>query len=161
MSCLAARKRLLIGVSEGALLDDKTLGDLMTSFSQRQERLTHYLQSTRPCLKYEIVPIQDPFGPSIVDKDLNCIVVSLETSKGGESVNRRRVANGLDELAIHIVGLVGTLKASDDSGVGESKLSSTGSRKDVLGKFCGEGTPRGGRPRISLGCGRGSFLSAS
>ena len=44
----------------------------------------------RPQLEYKIVPITDHFGPSIVDAELQCIVVSEETLKGGNSVNRRR-----------------------------------------------------------------------
>jgi dephospho-CoA kinase len=139
MSCLAAKKRLLIGVSAGALLVGKTLGDLMTPFDQRRERLTHYLQSTRPCVNYEIVPIEDPFGPSITDPELQCIVVSTETLKGAESVNRRRVANNLSELGVQVVSLVG----QDDASGPDSKLSSTGSRIDNLGKFCGEGVKLG------------------
>jgi len=53
MSCLAATKRLLIGVSHGALCENKTLKELITPFSQRRERLSHYLQRIRPSLRYE------------------------------------------------------------------------------------------------------------
>jgi len=152
MSCLAATKRLLVGVSEGPLLTDKTLGDVLLPFAQRQERLSHYLASTRPGIQYEIVPIEDPFGPSIVDEALECIVVSKETEKGGASVNRRRAAKGMRELAIDVVGLVGAEESSDSSKGEEDKLSSTGSRKRVLGRFCGEGIPAGYRVGGEEGC---------
>jgi len=138
MSCLSTRQRLLIGVSDGPLLEEKTLKEALSSLEGRKERLRNYLESTCPGIKYEIVPIVDPFGPSIVDKDLQCIVVSKETEKGGASVNKRRIAAGLSELKIQVVDLVGP-----EDGDESTKVSSTLLRKQVLGRFCGEGIPTG------------------
>ena len=39
------------------------------------------------------MPITDPFGPSIVVPDMGGIVVSEETRKGGDAVNKRRLQN--------------------------------------------------------------------
>jgi len=58
MSALAAERRLLIGVSEGALLDKKTLRDVMHPQPLRAARLAHHLRAVRPSVAYEIVPIQ-------------------------------------------------------------------------------------------------------
>ncbi|KAJ1478452.1 hypothetical protein T484DRAFT_1904553, partial [Baffinella frigidus] len=123
MSALAANKRLLIGVSEAALLDKKTLKHIMHPQPLRAARLLHHLHSVRPSVAFQIVPIQlhsvrpsvafqivpiqDPFGPSIVDRNLQCIVVSRETESGGNSVNRRRVERGLNELVVDVVDLIG------------------------------------------------------
>ena len=94
MSALCARKRLLVGVSRGPLLDKKELKDLVHPISLRTRRLFQTLYSMRPCVAYQIVPIDDPFGPSITEPDLQCIVVSKETERGGQSVNKRRVEAG-------------------------------------------------------------------
>ena len=48
------------------------------------------MQDTKPSLEYNIVGIKDPFGPSIVEADMGCIVVSQETLKGGHAVNTKR-----------------------------------------------------------------------
>jgi hypothetical protein len=58
MSCLAATKRLLIGVSHGALLENKTLEEMITPFSQRRERLSQYLRRIRPSVRYECASTQ-------------------------------------------------------------------------------------------------------
>lgn len=70
--------------------------------------------------------------------DLECIVVSKETEKGGQSVNKRRVSKGLSELDIHVIALVGP-----EDGHEENKVSSSSLRKQMLGKFCWEGIPKG------------------
>jgi phosphopantetheine adenylyltransferase len=136
MSALCAKNRLLIGVSRGPLLDNKELKDLVHPIHLRIRRLFQTLYSMRPSVAYQIVPIEDPFGPSITDTNLQCIVVSKETERGGQSVNKRRVENGLNSIHVDVVDLVGP-EDSDES----HKVSSTGLRNKVLGAFCGQGLP--------------------
>jgi len=56
--------------------------------------------------------------------------VSRETFKTGEAVNRKRAENGLDELAIHVVELIGD--SNVDAG-DEEKVSSSNQRRHLLG----------------------------
>ena len=51
----------------------------------------------------EIVKITDAFGPSVTDPDLDCIIVSQETKRGGDKVNEVRVEKGLDALHVHVI----------------------------------------------------------
>lgn len=136
MSALCAKTRLLVGISCGPLLDSKTLKELIHPIELRSRRVFQILYSMRPCVAYQIVPIEDPFGPSITDAKLECIVVSKETERGGQSVNKRRVERGLGEVHIDVVDLVGPEDATE-----EDKVSSTGLRQLVLGSFCGAGVP--------------------
>lgn len=59
----------------------------------RVQKVQEFLQDTKPSLQVEIVPLEDPFGVSIVDPQLKCILVSEETRKGGEAVNKKRIEN--------------------------------------------------------------------
>ena len=43
-----------------------------------------------PDILYDIVTISDPFGPTITDESLQCIVLSEETRKGGDAINIKR-----------------------------------------------------------------------
>ena len=54
----------------------KTLVELMESTSFRVSAVTRFLRDIKPALDAVVVPIQDPFGPSIVDPRLQAIVVS-------------------------------------------------------------------------------------
>lgn len=65
----------------------------MEPYSLRVQRLKEFLQDIKPSLEVEIVPLIDPFGVSIVDPLLQCIVVSEETRRGGEAVNLKRIEN--------------------------------------------------------------------
>ncbi|XP_020641230.3 bifunctional coenzyme A synthase [Pogona vitticeps] len=130
VSCMLAENRLLVGVSDKDLLENKLLKELILPYEQRVAELSEFLVDIKPSLRYEIVPLFDFFGPSITDSDLKCIVVSEETLKGGLAVNKRRMENGLAELAIHTVQLaIDPLHAKNE----EEKVSSSSLRSRLLG----------------------------
>lgn len=130
ISCLLANRRFLIGVSDKELLKNKVLKELIEPYSQRVKRLEEFLHDVKPSLEFEIVPLFDPFGPSITDPQLQCIVVSEETRKGGQAVNRRRLENGLPELVLFEIQL---LKDVHHTEIEEEKISSSSLRSRLLG----------------------------
>nr|XP_015217359.1 PREDICTED: bifunctional coenzyme A synthase [Lepisosteus oculatus] len=129
-SCLLADKRFLIGVSDRELLKNKVLKELIEPYAQRVQKLREFLQDVKPSLQVEIVPLADPYGPSITDPRLQCIVVSEETRKGGEAVNRKRLENGLPKLVLHEIQLIKDAHHSDTE---EEKISSSSLRTRLLG----------------------------
>ncbi|XP_070584978.1 bifunctional coenzyme A synthase-like [Erythrolamprus reginae] len=130
VSCLLAENRLLIGVCDKELLENKLLKELILPLNQRLDKLIDFLVDVKPSLLFDIVPLHDPFGPSIVDSKLKCIVVSAETLKGGLSVNQRRAENNLSELVLHKIGLAVDLKHAENE---EEKISSSTLRFRLLG----------------------------
>lgn len=76
----------------------KVLKELVEPYSLRVQRLEEFLQDIKPSLQVEIVSLDDPFGVSVVDPLLECIVVSEETRKGGEAVNKKRIENVSSEI---------------------------------------------------------------
>ncbi|KAG7506979.1 bifunctional coenzyme A synthase [Solea senegalensis] len=130
ISCLLSNRRCLIGVCDEAMLKKKVLTELIEPYSLRVQRLHEFLQDVKPSLQLEIVPLDDPFGVSIVDPLLQCIVVSEETRLGGEAVNRRRIENDLPPLVIHEIQL---LKDAYHTESEEEKISSSSLRSRLLG----------------------------
>lgn len=76
------------------------------------------------------MPIDDPFGPTQTDPNMDLIVVSAETLKGGHKVNEIRAAKQLRPLKIYSIEIV---ESSDKDGPKESKVSSSNTRIDMLG----------------------------
>ncbi|KAM8730438.1 bifunctional coenzyme A synthase [Acanthopagrus schlegelii] len=130
ISCLLANRRFLIGVCDQAMLKQKVLKELIQPYPLRVQRLQEFLQDIKPSLQVEIVPLDDPFGVSVVDPLLQCIVVSEETRRGGEAVNRKRIGNGLPALILHEIQL---LKDAHHTETEEEKISSSSLRSRLLG----------------------------
>ncbi|XP_062381665.1 bifunctional coenzyme A synthase [Sardina pilchardus] len=145
VSCLLANKRFLIGVSDKELLKNKVLKELIEPYPQRVQRLEEFLRDVKPSLQYEIVPLFDPFGPSITDPQLQCIVVSEETRRGGEAVNKRRLENGLPELVLYEIQLI---KDAHHTEIEEEKISSSSLRSRLLGTLLSPPKPRSDVPLI-------------
>ena len=82
--------RIIVGVSDGPLLINKVLAEIIEPVEQRICNVKTYLTDIKPTLRMDVVAIDDVFGPTAYDPDVDCIVVSQETSKGGEIVNAVR-----------------------------------------------------------------------
>ncbi|KAF2032189.1 hypothetical protein EK21DRAFT_61496 [Setomelanomma holmii] len=150
---------LTVGITGDALLKNKKYADQLESWKHRQESTHDFLSSilylghpndtriqiqernepgpnghavhvTYPfgvTIKY--VEIWDAFGPTITDKDITALALSLETRGGGEAVNDKRREQGWAPLEVFEVAV---LDASEEETVGnsfQSKLSSTEIRR--------------------------------
>lgn len=108
----------------------KKLSELMFPLEKRIYDVKEFLHDIDDTLNCEVIPIQDPFGPTATDPNMDLIVVSTETMKGGEKVNEIRRKNQLNQLELYCIPLVEIEEAIKEK---EKKVSSSNQRMDMLG----------------------------
>ena len=128
---LRCDRRLTVGVTAPELLTKKVLPELIQPVSERMAGVERFLTSVRPAVERNIVEIPDPFGPSVVLPELQCIVGSQETDRGCQAVNARRAEAGLTQLDTVLVSMAED--AGRLEGVEEEKISSSSGRIRLLG----------------------------
>ena len=70
---------------------EKSLWELMEPYPDREQQVFNFVTDVKPNIILETVKIFDPFGPTITDPNLQCIIVSKETKAGGDQVNEERL----------------------------------------------------------------------
>ncbi|PIK62538.1 putative bifunctional coenzyme A synthase-like [Apostichopus japonicus] len=133
-SAMRANAFVTVGVTDGHMNHKKTLPELLQPCGNRIQDVYEFLHDVKPWVAHKdiIVPITDPFGPSITEADMGCIVVSQETRKGGAAVNKRRLEKDLNELDIHEIQII----SDDHHGAHEEdKISSSSQRMRLLGSL--------------------------
>lgn len=96
-----ATEELTVGVTDDSMLGEKKLRDLIEDVEQRKKHVDTFFRTLAPAtLQANIVLIQDVWGPTVVDKDIEAIVVSTETLKGARLINEERVKRGMNPLKV-------------------------------------------------------------
>ena len=85
---------------------EKVLKELMRSTDCRIKDVRQFVSDIKPDLKYNIAPITDVYGPAGTDDAIECIVVSRETIRGAEAVNKIRAERGKNFLICFLFSLM-------------------------------------------------------
>lgn len=137
---IRTNKELVIGVTDISILKHKLLYELIDPVESRIKNLQDYLIDVNDSISYNIVPIYDHFGPSIEIEELEALVVSEETLKGGLKVNEKRRERNFKELDLVVTQLVEESERLNPNE--ESKVSSSNLRFRKLGDIWNEPTPK-------------------
>ncbi|KOX70265.1 Bifunctional coenzyme A synthase [Melipona quadrifasciata] len=118
---LRCTEKLSIGVTDTNMLSAKLLWELIEPCSTRISNLRNFLEDIDSTITYNVVAINDMYGPTKYDSTFNMIVVSEETKRGGDKVNEMREKNNLSKLDIHVVKLI---SEENHKSYEENKISS-------------------------------------
>lgn len=132
---LYCKEKLTVGITDANMLTGKLLWELIEPCSKRITDVKDFLEDVDSSLTYDIVPINDMYGPTKDDPTFEMLVVSEETKRGGDKVNSLRLEKNLNKLVIHEVKL---LVDENHGEYEESKISSSNQRMRLLGKRLGK-----------------------
>jgi len=100
LALLCCRKELVIGITSSKMLSKKSHQSIIHSFIERKRSVEHFIRSLKPILKTILIELNDPFGPTITDPDIEAILVSSETIKAAFKINQIRREKGYKLLDI-------------------------------------------------------------
>ena len=110
---------VLIGLTTDERASKSRNKTKINTYNIRLANLQDLLKSMKSLDRFQIVPLENDWGPSVVDEDFEAIIVSDETKSTAQKINKIRLAEGKSELEIVIVPLI---KAQDGHRISSSRI---------------------------------------
>jgi pantetheine-phosphate adenylyltransferase len=124
-------KCVLIGISSDKFaLRQKEKSKIRHPFEARVNQLTKFINDEFGHVAFVIQELNDDFGPTSTDSNVQALIVSEETESKGHEINRIRSSNGLVPLKIITVPM---LKAEDGQPLSSTRIRS--GEVDMKGKM--------------------------
>ena len=123
-------EKVIIGLTSDELAEKKGK-KLLNSFQIRYSTLESLLKEKFPRSLFEIVELDNDFGPAVIDGNVNALVVSEETRSKGQLLNKLRLEQGQSPVTIIIVPMI---LAKDGSRISTTRIRN--SEIDVHGNTC-------------------------
>jgi len=94
--------KVIIGLTSDDLAEKK--GKTLThKYEQRLETLTSIISKEFPNSSFQISILDNDFGPAVLEKEVEALIVSDETSNQGNILNRLRAEKNLPPVEVVIV----------------------------------------------------------
>lgn len=99
-------EKVVIGLSSDDFAAKMGKVHKTANYVERLKDLGIFLKKSGLAEKVEIIPLNDPYGPTISGKGLDALVVSKETESIAKTINKIRAQAGLAPLKIVTVHMV-------------------------------------------------------
>jgi len=110
---------VLIGLTTDARASKNRNKTQINPYNIRLVNLQNLLKSMKSLDKFQIVPLENDWGPSVIDEDFEAIIVSDETKSTAQKINKIRLADGKTELEIVVVPMI---SAQDGNRISSSRI---------------------------------------
>jgi cytidyltransferase-like protein len=101
-----AGDRVLIGLSRNGFVRRLVKNHRVDSYPKRKRELVSFLKKERLLDRAKIIPLDNPYGPTINDSTIRALVVSRMTKKMADKINTIRRRRGLKPLRVVSIGMV-------------------------------------------------------
>jgi len=136
MAAWIASEKVIVGVTDDALLTKKSNKEVLENLPTRIAKVTSFLALFRPGLTYDVVPINDVYGPTGWDPNIQALVVSKETLSGAASIASHRAEKSLPALRTFTIDVIShtssNLEHEDMEMLKRTKMSSTFIREWIV-----------------------------
>ena len=120
-------ERAIVGVTTDEFVVSLKKQHETDSYENRRRDVVEFLKEKGFLERAEIVPLRDPFGPTIDSDILEGLIVSEETEVTAEVINKMRVKQGRKPLLIFVI----TMVLADDG----KPISSTRVRRQEVDRY--------------------------
>ncbi len=97
--------KVIIGLSSNEMALKKGK-NIQNDYNKRLETLMKTIEKNFPNREFEISKLDNDFGPAVLEKEVQALVVSSETSNQGEVLNGLRKQKNLPEVEVVVVPMV-------------------------------------------------------
>jgi cytidyltransferase-like protein len=98
--------RVLIGLSSDDFVKNLRKPHNIATYTERVEELKNFLKQKGVLERAEVLPLNDSYGVTLSNKEIEAIVVSEETEPRARLINEKREGLGLPPLQIITVRMV-------------------------------------------------------
>ena len=112
-------EKVIIGLTSDSFCRERKPSMELQNYNERKKQLLDFINSIDKHLNFEIVPLDDKYGPALTDENIDAIIVTSETKPTALEINRKRVENGLKPLEIHVEKFI---LADDGSPISSTRI---------------------------------------
>jgi pantetheine-phosphate adenylyltransferase len=106
MKAIEVGEFILIGLCSDEFAKKMGKPHVTAPYEERLKELCDFLKSLGVSHKADIVPLNDPYGNTLVDRSIDALVVSEETEKTAIEINQKRSEAQLPPLKIITISMV-------------------------------------------------------
>ncbi|MCD6529943.1 phosphopantetheine adenylyltransferase [Candidatus Bathyarchaeota archaeon] len=99
-------EKVIVGLCTDEFVKKLGKPHIVDPYEVRLKNLKTFLKENGLLERAEIIPLNDPYGPTINDEEIEVLIVSEETAPTAYKINELRRRRGLKPLEIIVVNMV-------------------------------------------------------
>lgn len=97
--------KVIVGITVDNFILEKEFSSLIQSYPQRCQAVLEFVNTLDRKNDLDIVPLDDIYGPTLTNRNIDCLVVSPLTKPGADLINQRRKELKQSKLSIKTCSL--------------------------------------------------------